>query len=382
MENSQWPQSQWPGQPTQTPQPPIGEKLTWFRRFRDFIQRHRVATIIICSVLIIFLGSAIAYMLIYKPPVAQVPSAVTVQKQEELNYYAALSGVKVSKQSEVTAPVTAVMIENSPSARPQSGLKQAEVVYEAVAEGGITRFLVLYQQNKPSLIGPVRSIREYYVDWMTPYDVCIAHVGGSAAALKTVRKGGYCDMDQFFNAGTYWRATDRYPPHNVYTDSKKLSALEKAKKHTQSDFTGFARQDTPEEMPKTNAANITINFSSASFNTTYKYNAKSNTYARSIAGKTHKDREKGALTPNVVVAMKVKMTAVSQDGYRESINTTGKGDAIIFQNGTATKVTWKKSSVDGELSFVDSDGKEVALNRGQTWIAAVPTNRGGGVSWK
>ena len=107
------------------------------------------------------------------------------------------------------------MIENSPDARPQSGLKAAGVVYEAIAEGGITRFMALYQTSKPELIGPVRSLRMYYLDWFAPYSASIAHVGGSLNALTEARSGKYRDLDQFFNSQTYWRASDRYAPHNV-----------------------------------------------------------------------------------------------------------------------------------------------------------------------
>ena len=374
------PEPETPAQAAQTAAQ-LSKKPNFFKRFLNFTERHRLATFLIAAAVIIFGGSAAAFMLAYNDD--SNPFANFISPKKDAKFYAALSGVEVT-EDKVNAPVRAVMIENSPSARPQSGLKQAEVVYEAVAEGGITRYLILYQQNNPGLIGPVRSVRQYYVDWYAPYDACIAHVGGSAAALKVVRNGTYCDLDQFFNSDTYWRASDRYAPHNVYTNSKKLAALVKEKGKTKSDFTGFTRQDDPKEseMPETNATNITMNFSSASYNTSYTYNAKENNYTRSLGGSVHKDREEGTITPKVVIAMKTQMTAVSEDGYRESIQTTGSGEAIIFQNGTATKATWKKDSRDGELTFVDSEGKAVALNRGQTWIGAVPMNRGGSVSWQ
>lgn len=346
MENMQLPTPQTPGQSKKTPNTLLGRCSKIIQRFRVFVERHRLATIIICSALIVFLGGTIAYMLAYQPPVAQIISDIVVQKKEDTKYYAALSGVEVSDELKVKAPVRAVMIENSPDARPQSGLKQAEVVYEAVAEGGITRFLVLYQQNKPGLIGPVRSVREYYVDWTTPYDACIAHVGGSAAALDIVRNGSYCDLDQFFNPDTYWRASDRYAPHNVYTSSENLDALVAAKGQTSSDFTGFNRTDDPasDKKPTADATDITINISSSLYNTAYTYSADLNTYTRFLAGEQHTDREEGAITPKVVIAMKVQMTAINQDGYRESIETSGSGEAVIFQNGTATTATWKKDS--------------------------------------
>ena len=295
-------------------------------------------------------------------------------------YYSPLTGVKVADEATTKRPVTAIMIENSPDARPHSGLKDAGIVYEAIAEAGITRFLTLYQESRPELIGPVRSLRAYYLDWAAAYDACIAHIGGSAAALAEVRNGNYCDTDQFFNSQYYWRATDRYAPHNVYTNFDNMDKVNAEKGKTTSNFTGFARRDVkPAKEP--NANSVTINFSSPQFNTHYTYDAASNTYHRQIGGEPSLDREKGQLTPSVVVAMRVDMTHVMEDGWRESITTVGSGAATIFQGGIATEVTWRKASREAPLEFVNAEGKPVKLGRGQTWIAAVP-NSGGTVSWQ
>lgn len=346
---------------------------------RSFIDRHRLPVLISCSIFLVLIASGIAYLLISSTseptPVVHAPAP----PPPPVVYYSPLTGIPVKSEAVTKQAVTAVIIENSPDARPQSGLQQAGVVYEAIAEGGITRFLVLYQESKPKLVGPVRSVRMYYVDWLTPYQASVAHVGGSWQALKLVRGGKYRDIDQFFNAGSYWRSTDRYAPHNVYTSFKRLDALNKSKGYTSSTFTGWPRVDgKPADKPT--ATNIKINISSALFNTQYKYDAKNNRYKRYLAGVPHKDREKGAITPSVVIAMHVNMRIVNEDGPREQITTTGSGKATIFQNGTAQKVTWRKKSRSAPLEFIDTSGKAVALTRGQTWVAAVPNN-GGSVSW-
>lgn len=328
----------------------------------------------------LFLVITLVISLVFPPKTPSNLSVTEFEKPAPKIYYSPLTGAKVADEATTKRPVTAIMIENSPDARPQSGLKDAGIVYEAIAEGGITRFLTLHQEDTPKLIGPVRSVRMYYVDWLAPYNASVAHVGGSAAALKEVRNGKYRDIDQFFNAGSYWRATDRYAPHNVYTSFAKLDALNKAKGYKTSKFTSWPRQDGTAAKTPT-ATKIAINFSSALFNTAYKYNAKTNTYDRSVGGAAAKDREKGRISPNVVIAMNVNMKLVFEDGYRESITTTGSGKATIFQNGTATKATWHKASRSGSLTFTDGSGKEIALNRGQTWVAAVP-NGSGGVSWQ
>ena len=361
---------------------PPKQKRHPLRHVREWIRRHPNASLIIGGVFLILITSGVALALLYQPPVKLAKATIQKPKPKPapIVYYSPLTGEKVADQAATTTPVTAIMIENSPDARPQSGIKQAGVVYEAIAEGGITRFLTLHQQDKPQLIGPVRSVRMYYVDWLAPYNASVAHVGGSAAALAEVRNGNYRDIDQFFNAGSYWRATDRYAPHNVYTSFERLDALNAAKGYTQSHFTGFTRTDgKPSDTP--NATSIAINFSGPLYNTAYAYDKASNTYLRSEAGAPHIDREDGQIAPNVVVAMKINMSLVLQDGYREDIQTDGTGQAEIFQNGTVQEVTWHKANRTSQITFTDAAGKDVPLVRGQTWIAAIP-NSSGSVSWQ
>lgn len=220
----------------------------------------------------------------------------------------------------------------------------------------------------------------YYVDWLTPYNASVAHVGGSAAALKVVRGGGYRDIDQFFNAGSYYRATDRYAPHNVYTTFSLLDKLNRSKGYKASSPKAFERADDIKKLPQ-NATKLSLNISGPLYNSTYAYNPKTKLYARSQAGAPHLDREKGQIQAKVVIALRVNMKLVMEDGYRESITTTGKGEAMIFQNGNAIKAVWRKDSREGQIRFTDSKGNIIKLARGTTWISAIP-NDDGSVSWQ
>lgn len=358
----------------------INSKPKLLAHLKQWISAHRTLSLVIAGAILVLAAGITAYAILSQKPatVTQAPTAKPKPKPEQ-KYYSPLTGLLVANEAATKQPVTAIMIENSPDSRPQSGLKQSGVVYEAVAEGGITRFLTLHQQDKPQIIGPVRSIRPYYVDWLAAYDASVAHVGGSPAALDEVRNGNYRDIDQFFNAGSYWRSTDRYAPHNVYTSFEKLDALNAKKGYTESHFTGFARVDgKPSEAP--DATSVTINISSALYNTSYTYDKASNTYPRSQAGAPHLDREDGQIAPAVVIAMKVARNPAMEDGHHETITTIGSGEAIIFQNGIAQTVTWTKKDKTSQITFADATGKDVPLVRGQTWIAAVPTT--GSVSWK
>ncbi len=354
-------------------------------RIRSWAHLHHAKTALIVVAGLLLAAAVIIFAFFYRQPqpvedTVKRPASVK-QTPAPVVYYSPLSGEKVPDEASTKQAVTAVMLENSPDARPQSGMKSAGVVYEAIAEGGITRFLALFQEGKPALVGPVRSVRMYYVDWLAPFQASVAHVGGSAAALAEVRNGNYRDIDQFFNGGSYWRANDRYAPHNVYTNFERLDALNAKKGYATSAFTAWPRKDgTPSKAP--NASVIDVKISSATYNSHYQYDSASNTYLRSEGGAAHLDREQGQLAPSVVVVMDVTESTVMQDGNREQISTIGSGRARIFQDGIVTEGTWSKADRGSQIAFTDATGKPIAFDRGQTWITAVPVNRGGGVTWK
>jgi hypothetical protein len=271
------------------------------------------------------------------------------------------------------------MIENSIFARPQSGIKQAGVVFEAIAEGGITRLATLHQEDRPALIGPVRSVRPYYIDWMAPFDSTFAHVGGSANALSTVRNGSFKDTDQFFNGSFFYRATDRDAPHNVYTTSDKLDALNASKGFNSSTFTAWPRKaETPAVAP--NANHIDVAVSGPAYNVAYDYDKTTNSYNRFLGGEPSKDRELGQVQPKVVVVIKVPTTLGFEDGYREQMTTNGVGDAYIFQDGVAIKGHWRKDAQKAQMVFYDASAHTIGLNPGQTWVTVVAPEKS--VSWR
>ncbi len=297
-----------------------------------------------------------------------------------------LSGVQVSP-AEAARPVTGIMIENSPDARPQSGLQEAGVIFEAIAEGGITRFLTLYQETRPGYIGPVRSLRPYYIDFAGQFDAPIAHVGGSPDALAQIRNGGK-DLDQFFNSGSYWRISSRYAPHNVYTNFDKLDALNTSKGYTSSNVKSWARKkekklvtttakstsnsNQTQTPPAPTAAKIDMAISSALYNSHYDYDAATNSYARSEGGAPHMaiTDEAGNTTqlkPKVVIALIVPYSIVDSSGHSGySIN--GSGTGYIFQDGGVTQITWSKADRYSPIEFKDSAGNIVPINPGQTWV--------------
>ena len=308
-------------------------------------------------------------------------------KPDEI-YYSHLTGREVSKDK-LNAAATCIMIENSPDARPQSSLDEAGVVYEAIAEGGITRFMAVFQEAKPQYIGPVRSLRMTYAEFAKPYQCSIAHVGGSPNALELVRGNSeYRDIDQFFNDDSYWRISSRWAPHNVYTSFNALDSLNQGKGYNTSEFNGFKRvqPDSTHETNPSPATNIHIEMSSGTYNPVYQYDAAANNYKRSFEwdGPHEVISEAGIVTqlaPDVVIALETDavMRSGSAEGYAD-YRTTGEGTATIFQNGTVISAKWQRPDVNSELKFYDDSGTEIALNRGQVWITIYPS--GNSVSWE
>lgn len=280
-----------------------------------------------------------------------------------------LSGLPVEPNVN-TVPITGVMIENSTDARPQSGLSQASIVFEAIAEGGITRFLALYQDTAPTNVGPIRSVRPYYEQWALGFNAAIAHVGGSPEALASIKTWGVRDLDQFYNSKYYHRVNTRIAPHNVYTGVPTLVELQNAKGYAVTPFTSFPRKSAaPLKTPTANTINLTL--SGPLYNTAYAYDATTNSYKRSEGGAPHTDAETGAqLSPKVVIAM-VMPYSIASDGKHSIYGTIGSGTVYIFQDGGVTTGTWTKASNNDQITFTDASGAPIKLNAGQTWLTAV-----------
>jgi hypothetical protein len=315
-----------------------------------------------------------AWFVFLKPePEVPEPVPAAVEAPPETTEASRLTGIKYPLEDKVNErTVTGVMIENSPDARPQSGLRDAGVVYEAVAEGGITRFLALFQDTAPTYVGPVRSVRPYYLDFLGPYDAAIAHVGGSGQALGQIKSQKIKDLDQFSNPGPYWRERTRYAPHNMYTSVKDLKKLEKEKGWKPSEYAGLERGAESKAVATPTTTSIEVKMSSMLYNVSYKYDKKSNTYLRSEGNRPHMDAKSNKqLAPTVVV---VPIIPRSQDGIYSVYDVNGTGKVLVFQNGTVTQGTWTKKNRKSQFQLKTKDGQVLKLAPGQTWFTIAATN--------
>lgn len=326
--------------------------------------------------------------------------------------YSDLTGETLADASLKTAPAYCIQTPNgTDGARPHAGLNQAGVIFEAIAEAGITRFAAIYQNPTASIIGPIRSLRIYYLQWDTPFDCTIVHAGGSGDALAAVSRG-YKNLDENYTY-MYRGTVGSRLWNNLFTTAGSLRRFSDDNGYTTSEIKGFKRM-TPEESSrsridalavekldivkpasgntselKSAVSDITLRLGGwGDFNVKYQYNADSNKYLRSYeSGAAHEvyDCAEGdgngqnpesscnltQMAPSVVVAMVVSERRAA-DNYHEDIDVIGMGDAYIFQNGTAVRGTWKKDSAETQIQFLDADGKEIALAPGQTFITAVP----------
>lgn len=369
---------------TQPPKPssePKSEKGYWARITAWWKSLNRnVRFGVITAACLIFCGVVLAIYLFTLPesdPSFEVinhakaaPKITTVASP--------LTGAQVSP-AQAARPVTGIMIENSLWARPQSGLQDAGVVYEAVAEAGITRFLALFQESTPQYIGPVRSLRPYFIDYAAPYQASIVHVGGSPDALHEVENGSFRNLDQFFNGGYFWRIGSRDAPHNMYTSFAKLDALEKSKGYTKSSFTGWPRK-ADNKLAKLTASSIDLAISGAYYHVHYAYDSRTNSYNRYEGGQPHMEIPSASsskqvqLHPKVVIALVIPLSNGQLDSsgaYYSDYDTSGSGIAYVFQDGGLTRGTWTKEGTTGDLQLTDPGGHALKLDAGQTWLTLV-----------
>lgn len=291
--------------------------------------------------------------------------------------YCPLDGREVSSEHLIQRRPIIVKVENLSDARPQSGLDKACIVYEAMAEGGITRFAAVYLCQDADEIGPVRSARLHDIDLVREYDALLVHVGSSDAyAVEAGRD--IASLDEFAYTSSYWRSKDRAAPHNVYTSTKKLrDTATKEGLEREVALRGFTfKKDEP---GKGKVASLYIPYP-ADCDTLYEYDARSNTFLRTVNGEPHEDKVTGArLAAKNVIVQYVSYTYSSFGeeygmGGRQTMNLVGEGRAQIFRDGEVIEAMWSKVSPSQPTNYTDTAGNPIIFNRGQIWVEYVPDN--------
>ena len=292
---------------------------------------------------------------------------------------APLDGVLVDPKA-ATQHAIAVMIDDLLAARPQSGFNSASVVWQAPAEGGIPRYMLVFQETIPKIVGPVRSARYYYIAWAAEHAAVYAHSGGSPQALQTLRLKGNGQLvynaDEFRWGLSFWRVSTRFPPHNLYTDGRRLRGIARSVGAKDGPITApwsFGPDLAPALRPRGGRLEMSYQYN----HIRYDYDWRTNTYLRSVTGEKRQiDAATGAqVAPKNVVVMWMKFGPLGT-GYnhgRLEAQVVGQGPAWIATNGTTIKGTWRKASLTGPTQFFDDAGRPVVLTVGQTFINVLET---------
>lgn len=273
--------------------------------------------------------------------------------------------------------IVSVKIENSPAARPQSGLQSADVVYESITEGGITRFNCMFHSTDPGEVGPVRSARLSDTDIVPQYDALFVFSGASGFVNSAVKSAGIQNLSQDVGVSYgYRRSSQRSAPHNLYVTLSKTREEGAKRGYPATQVLRplqFARsvEGTP------SVSRITIPFSAAN-TSQWDWDPTTDVYRRVNNGKVHEDALTGEqITAKNVVVMWAIMDATAKRDVSGSttydITLTGSNRASVFRNGQRFDGTWSATASTPPV-FTAEDGTVIRLAPGNTWFQVVPTD--------
>lgn len=286
-----------------------------------------------------------------------------------------LTGMDAPDEESTHIRVVSVKIENSPEARPQVNLQLADVVYESITEGGITRFNAIFHSNSPAKLGPVRSARLSDLDIVPQYGALFVFSGASSTVNSRINKTSIDNLSE--DAGItypFFRGDDRPRPHNLYVVLDKVrEEAAKRKMDTTQNVKGLAFERKHSEEPSNTITEIGIPFSPAN-RVTWTYDAASNTYLRVNNGSKHNDSGTGKqISARNVVVMWAKHAVASHDKVGSTtyeITLTGSGKCSLFRDGQRFDGTWT-AGADAPPTFKAADGSQIKLTPGNTWMQVV-----------
>ncbi|MFD1708223.1 DUF3048 domain-containing protein [Siminovitchia sediminis] len=303
---------------------------------------------------------------------AQQPQKKSKEHQTAEKIIAPLTGIETKVASLERA--VAVTVNNHPDARPQTGLSQADIVYEMLAEGNVTRFLAIFQSEKPENTGPVRSARDYFIDLAKGYDALYVAHGHSPDAQQLLESGTVDHLNGIQHDGTLFQRVDfRQAPHNSYITFENIEKgagdagyqLDTAPAPLQ-----FLDEQMAEDLEGEAASSIKVSYSpDPSYVAEYQYSSQDEKYSRSSAGSKTVEygNEKPVLLDNIIV-IEAPHTVKDSEGRRD-IDLEAGGRALVFQRGIIQEAEWKN---EGGRLLPYQNGEPMEWVAGKTWINIVP----------
>jgi len=279
------------------------------------------------------------------------------------------------KESPFGSRPLSIMVENSEGSRPQSGLDKANIVYEVLAEGGITRFLAIYYDQDAEEVGPIRSARPYFVSKSLEHQAIYVHVGGSEEAYNFIKEEKIDDINELVDFQPFWRSTDRKPPHNLYTstinlrkEANKLGYIEMIKKQEYQ-----FEIDRNEKLTGEETDSIIITYNS-NYTVSYKYVPESMKYIRFMNSEPHIDaKTKEQIAVDNIIIQFAGTKIIDEEG-RLAIDFVGTGKGFLFFKGSSEEITWEKQELKSRTIFMYIEGDRIAITPGNVWIQIVPSD--------
>ncbi|MCO5201316.1 MAG: DUF3048 domain-containing protein [Chloroflexi bacterium] len=312
--------------------------------------------------------------------VGATPSATPVR------HYGILDGAEMSAaewaERKDLLPL-AIMLDNTPNSYPHSGLEQADLVYEAFVEGGITRLMAVYWRREAGIVMPVRSARTPFVIWVTELGALYGHAG-SANTVNDANAGGQIvewgvkDMNAFSpetNTG-YYRDLGRYAPYNLATSTKKLREIAATLSFVGPSTLESWKFRDPGDPPigGTKAEGIEVDFQGSRYSwqlIQWKWDPAAKAYARYQFGGPQLDAVSDKqLKFNTVIVLLAPGRVVDESGH-VLLDQLGEGPATVFTGGKAITGTWKKPERESRTRFYDESGQEIAFERGPIFIEVI-----------
>ena len=295
---------------------------------------------------------------------------------EALNVILEDENVKQSKYAGRKRTI-AVVIDNVGDAVPQTSLNEAMIVYEAVVEGGLTRFLAIYKDPKVETIGPARSARPYFIDYALENDSIFVHYGGSPKALSEVESLKINNVNGIYSPGdVFWRTNKKKAPHNAMIDVEEVWKYAQTKKYrTTTNERNVLNYVTEEIDIEAGTLANTVEIAYPKEKVKFTYNAETKLYERYSGNTIRKDWITGEklTAKNVIITYAKNYSTSEENGYgRQAIENIGTLDGYYITNGKAVKIKCKKISRSGKTVYQDLSGNEIKVNDGNTYIQIVP----------
>lgn len=295
-----------------------------------------------------------------EPVEPETPPPVTVEEEvpPEPTFPNPLTGEPIREASHLIA----VMINNAPAARPQTGLGSADLVYEVEMEGMVTRFLAFFYGDLPENVGSVRSARPYVMMLAKEWDAYFAHVGGSDDAFAKVKEWGIRDMDDVRGHRGFWVDKEGKRPHNTYLNLREaLQGKEPNGKFHDWEFT-----DPPPGPPDYKE----IRFSYDKDNRpSYVFDEEEGVYRRFLNGKPHLDKATGQqIQAANVILQYARHRDLGTELLHIDVELIGEGKAEYFLGGRYYTGTWRKKNLNSPTEYLDEEGKPIKFVRGKTWV--------------